>query len=602
MQTNLLKRQLFSNFGIIFAKSKIKIQDMEKSRIDIINYIKDFFRSHIHKEKTDKNAGAAENQTTVFESLPASIVVMPLLRTLNIIYEIENTNNEHELVLRFRFQDNMFILKANRKSNEITIEFPDIYTTNFKNLNAVKKVCNSMNFHTRMARLAYDYNQEKDEISVWSIADGIIDTRLDNQLVQLYNVLQYQFQIKNLFAEYIEKYLKDNPEPTDPLFAEYKDNCSVAMLMEHSIATQPKDVDYRFGANDNDISVSKLIYMITENVTDKDFRMLKVVTDEVKYIKDAKEIAEFDVLSPMIEGKGAEARVVRNQCEMYIQYQDMMIPVIVQLILDDNQTIYYRLSVYQPDTDINPFERLDFKVDAISVVVAYERTTERQRKAEFEYMWKDVQDKIKEGKIDELTNAQKAIYNVNNSDCASDLYWGEKQFEQKRYFETVLHLENVFKHLQIEYENLNKESKQLFYSTCLRLGFCYNEMHMHKKALFYLEICANNRQLNSTIEYINTLVSSKDFRALKIIQMLMENVKEQAHGKNADRDFVKFFKFLLRMKGTALINNGKLDEAEKLFRKMVADPDNRSYAMKELDHIESLKSDENSNDNKNEEK
>ena len=127
-------------------------------------------------------------------------------------------------------------------------------------------------------------------------------------------------------------------------------------------------------------------------------------------------------------------------------------------------------------------------------------------------------------------------------------------------------------------------------------------MHMHKKALFYLEICANNRQLNSTIEYINTLVSSKDFRALKIIQMLMENVKEQAHGKNADRDFVKFFKFLLRMKGTALINNGKLDEAEKLFRKMVADPDNRSYAMKELDHIEGLKSDENSNDNKNEEK
>ena len=329
---------------------------MEKSRIDIIDYIKDFFRSHIHKEKTDKNASTAENQTTVFESLPASIVVMPLLRTLNIIYEIENTNNEHELVLRFRFQDNMFILKANRKSNEITVEFPDIYITNFKNLNAVKKVCNSMNFHTRMARLAYDYNQEKDEISVWSIADGIIDTRLDNQLVQLYNVLQYQFQIKNLFAEYIEKYLKDNPEPTDPLFAEYKDNCSVAMLMEHSIATQPKDVDYRFGANDSDISVSKLIYMITENVTDKDFRMLKVVTDEVKYIKDAKEIAEFDVLSPMIEGKGADARVVRNQCEMYIQYQDMMIPVIVQLILDDNQAIYYRLSVYQPDTDINPFE------------------------------------------------------------------------------------------------------------------------------------------------------------------------------------------------------------------------------------------------------
>ena len=107
---------------------------------------------------------------------------------------------------------------------------------------------------------------------------------------------------------------------------------------------------------------------------------------------------------------------------------------------------------------------------------------------------------------------------------------------------------------------------------------------------------------NGGMAKVNTLVSSKDFRALKIIQMLMENVKEQAHGKNADRDFVKFFKFLLRMKGTALINNGKLDEAEKLFRKMVADPDNRSYAMKELDHIESLKSDENSNDNKNEEK
>ena len=101
------------------------------------------------------------------------------------------------------------------------------------------------------------------------------------------------------------------------------------------------------------------------------------------------------------------------------------------------------------------------------------------------------------------------------------------------------------------------------------------------------------RRVTYTEEYINTLVNSRDFRAIDVIDnLLIEMQNAQAavdDDEEAQGHVMGFINFLKRRKAYVYIEFERYDEAEKLLRKMLDEPENSDFAISELAYIQKLR-------------
>ena len=117
-------------------------------------------------------------------------------------------------------------------------------------------------------------------------------------------------------------------------------------------------------------------------------------------------------------------------------------------------------------------------------------------------------------------------------DVGYNLYWGKKVLQEKRYWDAIVYFENVYhtlRELWLKGE-LPDEAKEAFYDSCYSIGWCYAELKLYERALFYLDICLLRGNVKDKMEYINCLVHSKDVRAmwfilreLQLLTQLKEN-------------------------------------------------------------------------------
>ena len=68
--------------------------------------------------------------------------------------------------------------------------------------------------------------------------------------------------------------------------------------------------------------------------------------------------------------------------------------------------------------------------------------------------------------------------------------WGHKAFNEKRYWDALLYLENAFYLLREKWydQTLSDEGADVFFHCCYLIGFCYDEMKLYQKAYYYLSL------------------------------------------------------------------------------------------------------------------
>lgn len=157
--------------------------------------------------------------------------------------------------------------------------------------------------------------------------------------------------------------------------------------------------------------------------------------------------------------------------------------------------------------------------------------------------------------------------------------------KQNRFYEAHMAYYFVYKMLSVNRLTLSEEEKDLFYESAFSLGFSFEELQNHEKALFYLEMASFSGIETHEQEYINALVNSRDPRALAVIR----NAKNKAFDANPESEAYKFRKaFLNRREAYVLIDLKKYDEAEELLKDMLNDPQSKEFAEGELKYIEQM--------------
>lgn len=208
------------------------------------------------------------------------------------------------------------------------------------------------------------------------------------------------------------------------------------------------------------------------------------------------------------------------------------------------------------------------KPKVLSVLFAYDETDPKDRIAQYNYLKEDAFEKIRQKKYNEITEEQTWLLDQLHVNISKDYWWGNKVQKENRFWDAIIYFENVYNALQDQWREgtITDEGKDCFFKTCFRLGYCYNELQLYEKALFYLDIVYGFvGNIHCKMEYINCLVNSKDFRAIYIINKeIQEDLTRAMQLKKEEitKDMVTFHHFLRRRKAYTLVNMGRLDEAE----------------------------------------
>ena len=230
---------------------------------------------------------------------------------------------------------------------------------------------------------------------------------------------------------------------------------------------------------------------------------------------------------------------------------------------------------------------------ALSVTFAFDTTTSNQKKAEYEYLHFETIEKIKRNKWEQLTVRESFLCEALIPDIGKDYYWGGKALEEKRFWDAILYFSKVYDILQEKWnkEKISEEEERAFFESCYQLGFCYSELELYEKALYYLEIVWRFDVIKFKMEYINCLANKKDFRAIYIVEGEIERLSKIEHPEWLDwyDSFHFYYNFLLRRIAYIYIDKGKLEEAETILKKILENDMDEDFAIRELAYIQEIK-------------
>jgi tetratricopeptide (TPR) repeat protein len=154
-----------------------------------------------------------------------------------------------------------------------------------------------------------------------------------------------------------------------------------------------------------------------------------------------------------------------------------------------------------------------------------------------------------------------------------------------RVMESLMLLKQMNQAISVapESERSQEEISELHAYVLYRMGYYLTELNQSQKALSYLTRSLDIVPTYETMrEYISNLSNIVDPRCLATIKAELDLSPE-------DQSYVNF---LNRRYAYALIEYGKLDEAEVILKRLLESPENEKFARQELDYIESLRKEE----------
>lgn len=536
-------------------------------------------------------------------------------KQLNIMAKEHFDADSNELdCFEFQYQNGCFVIYVPQPQNSksMRLNFPYINEAPLDNLNNVRAICNELNNVTHYARTIYTFD-DKDKSLNFHVTCCIPPTMLTHELVDtLQNVMSECFAIRNLIHDRLTTYNSESNELNvsdlqssyfstneqiswanqieakhDMVAANFKetstlsvDNCKLGNWLEFMHILPAGCNLLRLVSEGNDG-----YHFMTENVEAiNEYPIIEPIVHQLKLPEAPK--AQLGSIHLTYQHKGEEKR--SHLLTITLENAGVM-----------DATVFIRLTYMLPEKSTNmntPFRQDNgySHLSGGSFMIGFDWKDGRSKHTEFDYMWKDAQDKAKEGKTDEWTPEQRMIYLLTNAELGYDLYWGKKLYRQKRYYEATLHLGRAYNMLNADYEKLNDNSKNTFYEICFLLGNSYIELHQYQMAHYYLKNYKNFNRSYYLKAYINCLIALNDnkcgeiiFYNITAIQMHMQELKD--NDQPVPENLLDLYNFLRRRDIYFCIEKRYLNDAESNCKSMLDEEDNKDFAINELNYIQRLR-------------
>ena len=516
------------------------------------------------------------------------------LKDNNCTYSV--TTEDDVTTIPFEFQAGQFYASIRKQDDCVEITYPSIASAPMSQLNLVRSKCNDRNNSNILFKFSYSINNESNEINVhMSFFNNHVDS--ESMVHQLKAAFHFQREWQRDFDEAVS--IAKDSDTSDLESQLYKHEHEMFLLRQLELRHQLDSSAASIAAGTGTLSLWQMLDTVAPL---PDARLMFMTVNTVsgqQRIQDEDAIRNYDLRRALVDGEGPNAHLVRDYAVLDLHYKlgldekPMMSTIAITAEGDDKHSIYSRVTVTHVPRNASRMNSLSNENRAphsVSMLIALDRTDEKQRQQEIDYMWTDAQLKFKNGEQENLTEDQEMLSQVNIADVAYNLYWGQQLFNAKRYYEAILHLENVFNSFRANFFEMTAEHKRVFMETAYKLGFCYNDLGLPKLAFYYLDLMASDGNIRHTMELVNSMANSKDLRLFSYTEGILDEVKRNFNDAEELPDNIRsFLNFVRRRRGYAYIDFNQLDQAEKIFTQMLDEEENADYAIDELAYIKKLR-------------
>ncbi len=520
------------------------------------------------------------------------------LKKLNCDVKWEKINED--LIAHYNYQSGHFNIRLEKDSPYVRLIYLFFFDAELDHIELVRNVCNQCNLNTETCRLVYSLNEKKGTVDVHIVnallvSDSTVKEVLERAMSNIFHWQRVFVMRYNALKEVSEKAFNHDVEKRDAAWKR-----ELFLIREQEIIHQEDGPEWHESTTDP----VRLRHLLASAMGLTDIvpsRFVLTCNDRVTVMEDVDDILDYNVSAPLI----ADNKFVNSSAVALVSYYDPRNPVqLRQLTMCFEQqeatddTLYYRITLalaplsVSKSVDFNDLQRQKLMS---SVLLGHDLTPADKRLAKFRYIWKEAMAKQRSGRDEELTDDEKLLCNLQNPSHGYDLLRGKALFEQKRFYESVLILENVFWQLQSSFDGMGLPAREAFIEICYLVGACYTHLHQYRRASYYLQLTLPAHKITYMQTFINCLVNGHDFRAMAFIDSFLrelypvvgderlENTTEEMY------EVVAFMGFLKRRKAYLLVRSEQYDEAERLLKQLLDDPANSDFALRELAYIQKKK-------------
>lgn len=513
------------------------------------------------------------------------------LKQNNVEFRKEVDESDSSTDYFFDYQGGHFKASITKSDRFVTVHFPGFHEVEVEYIDQVRTECNRFNNNISVFTATYTYTGNEDMVAIHLsfCSDRVVQKEFASRLGAC-------FYLQRRFTEELSDAIKEHGnDDIEALNNQYRHNVFLVNQQEMSHqAGEPED--YRY----NDVkrcTLGQFVHVVAgwENM---EYKELTVSTqDGITVLTDAEAITDTDIIKTLVRDDATG--YTGNVATLVLRYrsagrdEDSVVSFTVTPAGCDEASCYVRVSLLLiPDalSHVNTLRDPKHSSQGFSVVLAHDREPIAKKLQEFKYMWEDAVIKLKGG--EEITDEQRFLASISLPAAGYNYYWGMRHFHQGRYYEALVHLENVYEEMRRQVlTSSDGNYKDQFFRVCFYLGFCYNEIGNYKMAFFYLNVVGASPRIQYAEEYINTLANSADIRTFQVIDGVLTDVNESIEKETDEvpRQLLEFRDFLYRRKGYTYIEYGFLDEAEELFKSLLESPISHDYAVNELAHIQRLR-------------
>lgn len=535
------------------------------------------------------------------EELRVEQTLQELFDKLNIKWEATHVTQEGketpEKDYHFQFQNGDFHVMGREGRSFVRIHFLFFLETPFGAIDNVRYACNEFNQQYGDFKVIYSVNEREHSIALHVMASFRLSPMSRQLLRDFGSTLTMCFEAARSFRDIFDAIQSNdsgNLEEHNAMNARERHLAHEAELINQNGGHEwrSNEVEHHY--------LEQLFYTLCGTPL-VGFHRLRIVADELQELSDPDAIALYDVTAALIRHDNDGALFIRESATLLVEATiggEQRQEYLLHLHAEDEaqEVLYMRLTFVPPIQNFSPtHSRMATEIapsPVRSLLIAYDTSTTSQRKAEFEYLWKEMNDLIDKGET--LSTEQQFVAFCTWPNASYNLYWGRRFFESRRYYDALRHLENAYIALNQHYHSLRKSARDNFYRLAYYIGFCYAELGLYRQAYYYLDIAFPQNDYQYTTEYVNALTNSGDFRALSIINSLLQsissNLSNEEEENSEDIEHARrFLQFLKRRKSFILINLRQLDEAELLLKDLLGDPENEDFALQKLLYIQELR-------------
>ncbi len=526
------------------------------------------------------------------------------LRSLNC--KVNWMEDHEDLVARYDYQSGHFNIRLEKNSPYVRLSYLFFFEASPHNLELVRNVCNRCNLNTETCRIVYTVNTETGVIDVHIVSSlAVNDTTVTEVLTR---AMDNTFRWQNAFVRLYNELLPENEK--DPGHDTEKDHATMERGMflqrEQEMIHQEAGSEWHQGQGED----SQMGHLLTIALGLNDIVPAHFVVygdDLQEELDDCDTILSYDITQPLINHNA----FARLSALARLDYYDPGDPVKMRhLTLDFEQegatrdVLYYRITLSL--APVSPSVGIDTRVNGttrrqVSVLLGYDLTPKEERLGKFRYLRKEAMAKAEAGRYDEMTDEERMLINMNWPDGGALMQSGMVLFDQKRFYEAIRFFETAYAQLHIKTDRQGKKEDAFAEKLCFILGVCYGALAQYEKSIYYLQQINPFENVLCTEAYVNSLVNKQDRRALEIIDNMLVGLQNAHDSETCDSEKNKpqlgrgnaqidqAYNFLSRRKAYLLVVTENYAEAESMLKKMLNDPTNSDFALKELAYIQKNK-------------